>query len=167
MLIWIILDLWKSFFNVCRPSKMLFLEGKLGLYFQQPRNSTVSFQGWINVHSYWKCLAKMWNIHFFSEGISSSDERYIACYEKHGMSFTRDWTLQEMVYQHTATEGTEQGNCTVINCKRTNEGLIRVPTGKEAQKKGTELKGWWTAWEFPAGWRPRSYRSSANSRHKR
>lgn len=69
------------------------------------------------------------------------DERYTACYEKHRMSFTRDWTLQEMVYQHTATEGTKQGNCTVINCKRTNEGLIRVSTGKETEKKETEFKG--------------------------
>lgn len=46
-----------------------------------------------------------------------------------------------MVYQHTATEGTKQGNCTVINCKRTNEELIRVPTGKATEKKEIELKG--------------------------
>lgn len=46
-----------------------------------------------------------------------------------------------MVCQHTATEGTEQGNRTVINCKGTNEELSRVPTGKEPEKKETELKG--------------------------
>lgn len=79
--------------------------------------------------------------YIFFKGISSSDERYIARYEKPGMSFTRGWTSQEMVYQHTATEGTEQGNRTVINCKGTNRELIRVPTGKETEKKETELKG--------------------------